>query len=105
MERTAKIIFSLVLLLRIAYLNQPIPANAASWIGIGPDGGQALAIAIDPVTPQTVYAATGGGVYKSTNSGQNWQPAYTGIAGIDVTTISALPIDPWTPRTPYAASP
>ena len=29
-------------------------------------------LAIDPVTPATLYAGTEGGVFKSTNGGANW---------------------------------
>ena len=46
-----------------------LPAVSAHSEGIS-------AIAIDPVTPTTVYAGTrGGGVFKSTNSGANWSPS------------------------------
>ena len=37
-------------------------------------------LAIDPITPATVYAATyGGGVFKSTNGGGNWNPINSGL--------------------------
>ena len=36
-----------------------------SWIQIGPEGGNLSALAIDPVTPSTLYAgASAGGVFK-----------------------------------------
>ena len=37
------------------------------------------ALAIDPVTPTTLYAGTeGGGVFKSTDGGGNWSAVNTG---------------------------
>ena len=44
--------------------------------------------------------ATGGGVYKSTDSGNTWAPA---TSGIGTSTISALAVDPNSPSTVYAA--
>ena len=37
--------------------------------GLTPDVG---ALAIDPMTPATLYAGTRDGVFKSTNGGVNW---------------------------------
>ena len=82
MEKTAKIIFSCALLLSTVCLGRVYPANAAvsGWNGIGPDGGQILTLAIDPVTPQTLYAGTGYcGVYKSLNGGGSWMPAQSNL--------------------------
>ena len=41
-----------------------------SWTSIGPEGGSIPALAIDPVTPSTLYARAGGGVVKSVWVGQ-----------------------------------
>ena len=43
-----------------------------SWTSIGPEGGAIAALAIDPMTPGVLYAAAGGGVFKSTNGGASW---------------------------------
>ena len=58
------------------------------------------ALAIDPLTPTTLYAGTsGGGVFKSTDGGANWSAtSLTNIA------VSALAIDPLTPTTLYAGT-
>ena len=48
-----------------------------------------------------IYAATSGGVFKSTDGGANWQPANTGLSGIHV---FSLAIDPRTPTTVYAGT-
>jgi photosystem II stability/assembly factor-like uncharacterized protein len=37
------------------------------------------ALAVDPRNPQTVYAATRGGVHKSTDGGDHWTPMRTGF--------------------------
>jgi hypothetical protein len=58
------------------------------------------ALAVDPVTPSTIYAGTRTlGVFKSVNSGANWAP--TGLNNVFVTSIV---IDPATPQTLYAAT-
>jgi hypothetical protein len=60
-------------------------------------------LAIDPLTPTTLYAGSPGtGVFKSTNGGQSWSAINTGLGLLDV---RALAIDPLTPTTLYASSP
>src|SRR5271169_6103205 len=67
-----KAVFYCLLLLSPAFLGWANPVRA-QWSSAGPQGGEVLALAIDPVNPQTVYAGTGGGIYKSTNRGKSWQ--------------------------------
>jgi photosystem II stability/assembly factor-like uncharacterized protein len=68
------------------------------------------AIALDPVTRSTIYAAVvdrfidflasdDGGVYKSTDGGQRWQRLETGFERLSV---SSLALDPKNPSTIYA---
>ena len=59
-----------------------------------------VALAIDPLTPSTLYAGTNEGVSKSTNGGASWTEVLTGT-GRDVT---CLAIDPLTPSTLYAGA-
>ena len=60
------------------------------------------AIAIDPVTPSTLYAGTGStSVYKSIDGGATWTSASIGLTQARVT---ALLIDPTNPSTVYAGS-
>jgi hypothetical protein len=40
---------------------------------IGPYGGAVYALAIDPQTPNVIYAGTAG-VFKTTSGGSNWTP-------------------------------
>ena len=59
-----------------------------------------LALALDPTTPTTLYAATSsGGVFKTTDGGGSWRP--TGLTG---TFALALALDPRTPTTLYAGT-
>lgn len=60
------------------------------------------AIAIDPVTPTTLYVGTnGGGVYKSTDGGGSWARANNGLFDLRVT---ALAIDWVTPSYVYVGT-
>ena len=66
------------------------------------EGGSIYALAINPQTPDTLYAGTyGGGVFKSTNGGTNWTAINTGLTN---TNVCALAIDPQTPETLYAGT-
>jgi hypothetical protein len=45
-------------------------AGANEWTSVGPEGGQILALSIDPRNPGTIYAATvEGHAFKSVNGG------------------------------------
>ncbi len=63
------------------------------------------ALAIDPVTPTTLYASvvpdTGGGdgVYKSTDGGASWNAINNGLTALDTWSVA---VDPATPTTIYA---
>ena len=60
------------------------------------------ALAIDPTTPSTLYAGTGGdGVFKSTDSGGSWRRSTRACPTLHV---DALAIDPTTPSTLYAGT-
>jgi len=64
-------------------------------------------LAIDPVTPATVYAGTLGGLFKSIDGGASWSFVTITLSGAVIveSTIDALAIDPKTPTTIYAGSP
>ena len=60
------------------------------------------ALAIDPVTPTSLYAGTFGGVFKSSNGGITWSKVNSGLTSTD---ILALAIAPTTPTaTVYAGT-
>jgi photosystem II stability/assembly factor-like uncharacterized protein len=57
------------------------------------------ALVINPASHTTVYAGSGNGVYKSTNSGSNW--SLTSLSGVEV---FSLAIDPNSTTTLYAGT-
>jgi len=80
---------------------QPMP-GVCNWTPLGPSGvintatyvysGRTLSIAFDPTTPSTVYVGTaGGGVWKSTDSGNNWTPKSDYQMSL---AIGAIAVDP-----------
>ncbi|HNR92151.1 MAG TPA: hypothetical protein PKO41_06980 [Dokdonella sp.] len=79
--------------------------------GPGTSQGSVLAMAINPVNPQVLYAAVvnlystpiNGRVYKTTDGGANWFETSTGIAGQDVRALLIDPNDP-TGETIYAGT-
>lgn len=72
------------------------------WISHGLEGETIYSLAIDPVTPTTLYAGVyGGGVFKTTDGGWNWYSANTGLSSV---VIMSLAIDPKTPTTLYAGT-
>jgi hypothetical protein len=88
------------LLLAIGTFSTVAYAGPGIWTSGGPYSGSVYALAIDPVTPTTLYAGTRyDGVFKSTDSGGTWATASTGLQNQDV---SALAINPSTPATLYA---
>jgi hypothetical protein len=54
-------------------------------------------LAVDPVTPTTVFVGSSGGLYKSLNGGATWSRS-------GLTTVQALAIDPTDPATVYAGT-
>ena len=61
----------------------------------------ATAIAPPVEFPLTIYAATAGGVFKSTNGGVSWTFANSGIPNVEIYTLA---IDPTNPNTIYAGT-
>ena len=54
-----------------------------SWraLDIAPSAQRVDALAIAPQDPQTVYAGTGGGIFKTTDGGATWQAVNSGLFG------------------------
>ena len=74
--------------------------GGGSWTNTGLTDAQVRSLAIDPVTPTTIYAGTGvSGVFKSTDGGGSW----TNIGLTDLH-IQSLAIDSLTPTTIYAGT-
>jgi hypothetical protein len=86
---------------------QAARAGTNVWTSNGPYLESVTALAIDPHTPSTLYAGTGGaGVFRSTNSGSSWSAVNTGLTGPfgAAFPVTALAIDPHTPSTLYAGT-
>src|ERR1700690_1213441 len=74
----------------------PSSAGNNSWTKIGPEGPPLVySLTIDPLTPTSLYAFTGTGLMKSTDSGRTWIVINTDLPDF-------LVIDPMTPNTLYA---
>ncbi|MCX5977073.1 MAG: hypothetical protein NTV33_09680 [Coprothermobacterota bacterium] len=59
-------------------------------------------LAINPITPQILYAGTyGGWLFKSANGGANWASSSTGLTS---SRVMCLALDPSTPQTLYAGT-
>src|SRR5206468_2262509 len=76
-----------------------------SAVNAGLTSPRVTSLAIDPQTPSTLYAGTvpdstvagnHGGVFKSTNGGDSWSPANTGLTGLSA---SGVLVDAQTPTT------
>jgi len=77
-------------------------AGVGIWTSGGPYGGQVSALAINPLTPTTLYAGLySGGVFKSTDAGGTWAAANTGLTNL---IVYALAINPATPGTLYVGT-
>ncbi|WP_223786616.1 hypothetical protein [Marinicella meishanensis] len=77
-------------------------ATAWEWLGPGNVGGRTRALLFHPEDPAVMYAAgVSGGVWKSTNGGDNWQALADNMANINV---GALAISRHDPRVLYAGT-
>ncbi len=77
------------------------PLGAQEWQPIGPNGGPLREIAQAPGAPDVLYAVTrGGGIFRSTDHGRDWQLAGDALNGQD---LEDLVVDPRDPLRLYAA--
>ncbi len=94
MKSCQPLIFLLGLVILVALLLVGVPGVNAQqvdvWTTGGPDGVDASALAVHPVDLEVVYlGTTGGGIYKTTDGGQNWREINHGISDIeDVNSIA-----------------
>jgi glucose/arabinose dehydrogenase/photosystem II stability/assembly factor-like uncharacterized protein len=76
--------------------------SGRSWHALGLDNYGIASIAVDRLTPSTVYAATRGkGVFKSTDGGAHWNAINTGLGSVGVNVVAA---DPFMPHTVWAGT-
>ncbi len=72
------------------------------WQVTGRQSGSVTAIAIDPKTPEILYANNGGNIEKTVDGGVTWQKVYTETrSGISVTSII---VDPKNPKHLFAGN-
>jgi hypothetical protein len=83
-----------------AHFEAQVDLVPQGWCGIGPAVADVMALAVDPSSPQTVYAAAAGGVYQSADAGITWKPINDGFTSSQFG--FALAIAPGNPSTVYA---
>jgi photosystem II stability/assembly factor-like uncharacterized protein len=72
--------------------------GGGTWTNIRSQAGCVSAMAADPLSPSTIYAADGR-IFKSTDAGGTWITMNSGLGGVQ----NALAIDPLNSGTVYAA--
>ena len=95
------LLISLLALLMIPGWSNSVSAGFNVWTSNGPEGGIINALAVDPQTPDIIYAGTGGGVFKSTDGGASWSAFNNGLTN---TIVQVLAVDPQTPATLYSGT-
>ncbi|HEV2111397.1 MAG TPA: hypothetical protein VGT99_08590 [Gammaproteobacteria bacterium] len=100
MDRRASLKLACVtILLGLGLVALPVQAGTDSWSVAGsPGGGTVSKVVVNPAAPSILYAASGTGVFKSTDSGADWTLVFgTPIAPND------LAIDPLNPSILYTS--
>jgi len=72
-------------------------ATVGNWTFAGPTniGGRLTSLAVDPINPDHIWAgAAAGGVFESTDRGDNWSPVFDGQPLLPVGAIAAHPSNP-----------
>jgi photosystem II stability/assembly factor-like uncharacterized protein len=76
-----------------------LSAGVDRWTPLGPDGGGAGLLAVDPLNPGTLYASTNGGLFKTRDGASTWIPTGFGVRA------GCLAVDPRVSGVLYACSP
>jgi len=86
LQMVALLLGSISLLFNISF------SATRRWVAAGgPPGGFINSLETDPQNPQTVYAGTNEGAYKSTNGGGSWRKINYGMWWRPVYAISVSP--------------
>lgn len=80
-------------------------AAPAVWQDIGPSGGSVAALAVDPRTATTAYAAAGGaGLFKTIDGGRSWAHSDAGLLQLLPQSIDTVAVDPRVPGRVFAGT-
>jgi len=76
--------------------------GGGSWsrVNAGLTDANIVTLAIDPLTPTTLYMETWGGLFKTTDGGGTWTAVAIGLSGLNQR-VYALAVNPQTPTTLY----
>jgi photosystem II stability/assembly factor-like uncharacterized protein len=85
---------ALILFAALAASARTVMAGQGVWRTGGPWGGSVGDLAIDPKSPSTLYAATYGGLFKSTDGGATWAPSGAGLPNGSVGRLAIDPLQP-----------
>lgn len=69
-------------------------AAPPDWTGNGPYGGVVWDLAVHPTSPDVMLAATQQGIFRTSDGGQNWQPASRGLVRINMWNVAFNLADP-----------
>ncbi|MGE0002125.1 MAG: WD40/YVTN/BNR-like repeat-containing protein [Fimbriimonadaceae bacterium] len=83
---------------------EPALFGGLKWRNVGPErGGRSVACSGVPGSPEEFYMGTcGGGLWKTTNSGEDWAPVSDGWFGTGV--VGAIAVAPSQPQTVYVGT-
>lgn len=100
-SRAASIRRATILLLALG-VGGALRAGCNEWTTSGPWGGTIQALAVDPFTPTTVYAAAEWGIlYKSTDGGLTWAEKTRGLPPAERFLYGLILTDPYAPGIVY----
>src|ERR1700721_2759901 len=98
-----RILSSSLFLLALAP-NQLALAQTASWVPVGPDGGDARSFAADPTDSRHIYlGTTNSWLYESHDGGTSWK-RLTKLSSKDDLILDNTVVDEADPKTIYAAA-
>ena len=78
--------------------------GGANWVATSLSPANVRAVLLDPMVHSTIYAATDGGIQKSTDSGVSWMGVNTGLFNPSNRNVNALAFSPADSATIYAAT-
>src|SRR5438874_11951722 len=84
------------MLVALVLVAPPATAGPHRWTVLGPSGGTATSIAVDPANPQQLYATISGNLFSSADGGATWSVLVGDFPGTD------LAIDRMHPSIMYA---